>query len=161
LEIPGKTQLVELDDYLRAIWLECCGHLSQFSIGGWSGDEIPMTARVADVFGPDLEVTHIYDFGTSSITSIKAISTREGKFLPSKPIALMARNLQPESSCIECDEPANWFCLECMIEDQVYGTLCDRHVKTHPHEDYEDPIPLVNSPRLGMCGYTGPADPPY
>jgi hypothetical protein len=74
---------------------------------------------------------------------------------------LMARNLQPEASCIECQEPATYLCLECIIEDQVWGTLCDRHVKTHPHEDYEDPIPLVNSPRLGMCGYTGPADPPY
>lgn len=30
-----------------------------------------------------------------------------------------------------------------------------------PHDDYGEPIELVNSPRLGMCGYTGPADPPY
>jgi hypothetical protein len=22
-------------------------------------------------------------------------------------------------------------------------------------------LPVVNSPRLGMCGYTGPAEPPY
>ena len=26
---------------------------------------------------------------------------------------------------------------------------------------YGDPISLVNSPRLGMCGYDGPAEPPY
>ena len=27
----------------------------------------------------------------------------------------------------------------------------------HPHDQYGEPIPLVNSPRLGMCGYDGPA----
>jgi hypothetical protein len=41
------------------------------------------------------------------------------------------------------------------------GTLCDAHAATHPHEDYGEPLALVNSPRSGMCGYEGPADPPY
>ena len=33
LEMRGEATLQELDDYLRAIWLECCGHLSAFEIG--------------------------------------------------------------------------------------------------------------------------------
>jgi len=33
--------------------------------------------------------------------------------------------------------------------------------EAHPHEEYGEPIEIVNSPRLGLCGYTGPADPPY
>ena len=28
------------DEYLRAIWLECCGHLSQFNIGGMLYDRL-------------------------------------------------------------------------------------------------------------------------
>jgi hypothetical protein len=48
----------------------------------------------------------------------------------------------------EADENGVWF-------------LCDEHVKNHPHDEYGDPLPLVNSPRLGMCGYDGPAEPPY
>jgi hypothetical protein len=48
-----------------------------------------------------------------------------------------------------------------MYEDESAGTLCAAHIKRHPHKNYGDPIPLVNSPRLGMCGYTGPAEPPY
>jgi len=48
-----------------------------------------------------------------------------------------------------------------VIEEDEWGVLCDEHAKTHPHHDYGDPIELVNSPRIGMCGYTGPADPPY
>jgi len=35
----GSATLTKLDDYLRAIWLECCGHLSKFTIGGWGGGE--------------------------------------------------------------------------------------------------------------------------
>ena len=66
--MKGSATLGDLDDYLRAIWLECCGHLSQFSIGGWRGEEIPMSTRVERVFEPGIEVTHIYDFGTSSET---------------------------------------------------------------------------------------------
>lgn len=34
IEIPTTTKLIKLDQFLRDIWLECCGHLSQFKIGG-------------------------------------------------------------------------------------------------------------------------------
>lgn len=33
LEMPAKATLVDLDDFLRAIWVECCDHLSEFKIG--------------------------------------------------------------------------------------------------------------------------------
>ena len=35
LEVDGLATLNDLDYYLRAIWLECCGHLSLFSVDGW------------------------------------------------------------------------------------------------------------------------------
>ena len=161
LEMRGSSTLKHLDGYLRAIWLECCGHLSQFSIGGWRGQEISMSRKIDAVFEPGLTLTHIYDFGTSSETLLKSLSTRPAKPTTSKPIVLMARNLIPEARCIECDQPARWFCIECMIEDQTQGTLCDVHVESHPHNNYGEPIEIVNSPRMGMCGYTGPATPPY
>ena len=45
LEIAGQSTFDQLDQYLRFIWLECCGHLSHFLITGstmierltWSG----------------------------------------------------------------------------------------------------------------------------
>jgi hypothetical protein len=161
LEMKGSAMLRDLDQYLRAIWLECCGHLSRFSIGGWSGREIGKNRRVEEVFEPGIELTHIYDFGTSSETLIKAVGVRKGKPLTRHPIALLARNDPPEAYCMECGRPATWLCLECMYELDEPGTLCDEHVKDHPHEDYGEPMPLVNSPRVGMCGYCGPAEPPY
>lgn len=161
LEMRGSKSLQHLDDYLRAIWLECCGHMSQFSLSGGFAEAVGKTRKVKDVFQLGSTLTHIYDFGTSSETLVKLVSVREGKPTTSKAIALMARNLMPEDKCIECDNPATHLCMECLYEDQTWGTLCDAHTKTHPHDNYDEPIPLVNSPRLGMCGYDGPADPPY
>jgi hypothetical protein len=161
LEMRGSSTLNDLDSYLRHIWLECCGHMSQFSVGGWRGEEIRKSRRIAEVFQHGSELTHIYDFGTSSETLIKAVGTREGTPTTTRPIALMARNLMPEARCIDCEQPAAWLCMECVIEKDKWGTLCNEHAQTHPHDNYGEPVRLVNSPRLGMCGYEGPAEPPY
>ncbi|HEX6291342.1 MAG TPA: hypothetical protein VFZ66_19315 [Herpetosiphonaceae bacterium] len=161
IEIRGSASLAVLDQYLRAIWLECCGHLSQFSVGGWSGQEIAKNRKIAQVFQPGVTVTHIYDFGTSSETLIKLVGTRTGKALTRHPIVLLARNDPFQAQCIECEQPAIWLCIQCLYEDEAGGVLCDRHAEEHPHTDYGEPMPLVNSPRVGMCGYGGPAEPPY
>jgi hypothetical protein len=161
LEVRGSATLNDLDSYLRHIWLECCGHLSEFSLGGWGSRKVAKSRKIGEVFGQGGELTHIYDFGTSSETRIRAVEARVGKPTTAHPIALMARNLMPEADCIECGRPAASLCLECLNEDERGGTLCEEHTRLHPHEDYGEPIPLVNSPRLGMCGYTGPAEPPY
>ena len=161
-EVRGSATLQQIDEYLRAIWLECCGHLSRFSIGGaWGSEKISMNRQVGQIFAPDVELTHIYDFGTSSETTIKCVSMREGKPTTSHPIALMARNSVPEDTCIECGQPAAWLCMDCLYETGQGGLLCDQHAESHSHDNYGEPAPLVNSPRTGMCGYTGPAEPPY
>ncbi len=163
LEINGQATLHDLDRYLRAIWLECCGHLSQFSVGGWRGKEIATSRKIAAVFDVGTELTHIYDFGTSSETLIKAVAVREGQPLTRHPIYLMARNHLPESQCTECGAVAGWYCPECLHEKGDWVFLCENHYDQHQHFEDEDSVvtPLVNSPRLGMCGYSGPAQPPY
>lgn len=161
LEMRGSATFKDLDGYLRAIWLECCGHMSKFSIGGWGSGEIPKTRYANEVFKPGANLTHIYDFGTSSITLIKVVNAREGKPATRHPIALMMRNLPPEYECIVCKKPAVRLCTQCLIEEEVWGVLCDEHAKTHPHDAYDKPAKMVNSPRVGMCGYDGPAEPPY
>lgn len=161
IEMRGSATLGDLDSYLRAIWLECCGHLSQFSFGGWRGDELSMGIKAASVFQTDAELTHLYDFGTTSETLIKPVGARTGKPTTKHPIVLMARNLPPTVECMTCGEPAKWFCSECQIEHDETGFLCDTHEAEHPHDDYGGTAPLVNSPRVGMCGYSGPANPPY
>jgi hypothetical protein len=161
LEMRGSAPLMKLDDYLRAIWLECCGHLSEFTIGGWQGIKVGKARKADGVFEPGLKLRHLYDFGTTSETDIHVLGVRPGKAPTKHPIELMARNNPPKYVCQECDQPAVSLCMECIYEEDRPGLLCAAHTEDHPHEQYDGPIALVNSPRLGMCGYEGPAEPPY
>ncbi len=161
LEMNGSANLEKLDKYLRAIWLECCGHLSKFTIGGWSGMDVGKARKADSIFEPGLVLRHLYDFGTTSETDIKVVAERQGKPTTRHPIARLARNIMPEAVCQECGQPAKWLCIECLYDENKTGHLCDEHVNEHPHDNYGEPMPLFNSPRTGMCGYDGPAEPPY
>ena len=161
LEMRGSSSLKTLDSYLRAIWLECCGHMSEFSFGRSHSGKVSMSKKAQDVLSRGTKLTHIYDFGTSSHAVIKVVGIRTGAVLGKHPIVLMARNSMPEVCCVQCEKPGIWLCMECVIEKDLWGTLCDSHSKSHPHDNYGGPIRVVNSPRLGMCGYCGPANPPY
>ncbi|MBN2365227.1 MAG: hypothetical protein EH225_04280 [Calditrichaeota bacterium] len=161
LEMAGSETLEYLDAYLRAIWLECCDHLSEFNVGGWGGKTLDMETKVGVIFKPGLEITHFYDFGTTSETKVKILDSRIGKPLSKHPLTLLARNIAPEYKCVNCGKKARWLCMECLRENNTWETFCDECVEKHTNKEYGEAIPLVNSPRLGMCGYTGPAVPPY
>ena len=162
LEMRGSAKLDDLDFYLRKIWLECCGHLSEFSSKGWGSAKISMSHKADAIFRKYDQLTHIYDFGSSSETLIKLMGVRQGKPLSKHPIELMARNLMPLIPCIECDEISKWLCMACLYESEKGGLVCQKHYKKHKsHDEYGEPLKLVNSPRLGTCGYDGPAEPPY
>lgn len=161
LEMVGSASLDQLDKYLRAIWLECCGHLSKYTMGGWGGMDIGKARKANSVFEPGVVLQHQYDFGTTSETDIQVVDFRLGQPLTKKPIFLMARNNHPEALCQECGQPANWLCIECLYDEEKTGFLCDAHTEQHPHDSYGEPMRVVNSPRMGMCGYDGPATPPY
>jgi len=161
LEMKGSATMNSLDRYLRAIWLECCDHLSEFTIGGWGGRKIGKGRKADLVFQPGVVLRHLYDFGTTSETDIIVVGSRQGVPLTQHPITLLMRNKQPEMLCQVCGEPAVWLCHRCIYEDDLTGCLCDEHAQDHPHEDYGELYRVVNSPRMGLCGYEGPAEPPY
>lgn len=114
--MDGKALLEDLDAYLRAIWLECCGHMSEFSIGPFSGEPLDMGLKVDRLFDPGFQCDHVYDFGTCSETIVKVLDVREGKGLTPNPIALLARNSPPAYPCVDCGKPATWLCVECHYE---------------------------------------------
>ena len=49
LLMDGDATLEDLDHFLRAIWLECCGHMSQFSFGRWN-NELRFSLKARRVF---------------------------------------------------------------------------------------------------------------
>lgn len=171
MEMRGNATLEDLDQYLRAIWLECCGHLSQFKIGEvaytqlfddgmvWR-EERSMDVRVDEIFEPGMEIPYRYDFGSSTDLLIKVLDMREGKPLTQHPIVLMGRNNPFAPACMVCGQPATDLCTECLYErEDGRCELCHEHALEHEHDDMI--VPFANSPRVGVCGYTGPAEPPY
>jgi hypothetical protein len=161
MEMAGSASLDKLNKYLRAIWLECCGHLSKFTIGGWGGMDVGKARKANSTLEPGLVLRHLYDFGATSETDIKVVGFREENATTKHPIALLARNLMPEAACQECGQTAKWLCIECLYEEDKNGYLCNEHMEENPHHNYGEPMPLLNSPRTGICGYEGPAEPPY
>jgi hypothetical protein len=158
IEVPENATLKDLDEFLREIWLECCGHLSRFEIEGrefiserFEPEDRSMKISLKKVIGPGMKFEHVYDFGTSTELSLKVVSERNGP-VQGKTIRVMARNDQPDIRCENCGKPATAVCAQCIYEG--IGWVCDECAGKH--ECGEDMmLPVVNSPRVGMCGYTG------
>src|SRR6266487_3021906 len=125
LEVSTGATLADLDQFLRASWLECCGHLSAFEIE-------------KERYSSDAGMYSDWEAGE------KSMRVRLDKVL--------GRNTPPLIPCGVCGKPATAVCSQCVYDEQ--GWLCEACAKTH--ECGEDMLlPVVNSPRVGMCGYTG------
>ena len=141
----SDAKLEQLDDLLRRIWLECCGHMSEFCTGR---QKISMGHRMGEVFYRyGVGIKHVYDFGTSTELGVYFAGLTEGTTM--KPV-VAARNEPPIWPCDECGEAASNICVEC----DEGGFCCVRHAKDHDCGE-EMLLPVVNSPRMGVCGYTG------
>src|SRR6266566_6005147 len=74
LDVTASTTLATLDRFLRDSWLECCGHLSAFEIGGvryavdagvdddWDMGEKSMRVRLDKVLSPGQTCSYEYDY---------------------------------------------------------------------------------------------------
>ena len=163
LDATASTTLATLDRFLRDTWLECCGHLSAFEIGGvryavdagmndgWGMDEKSMRVRLDKVFSPGQSGSYEYDYGTTTELRLKVIAEREVE-AKGKAIQVLARNTPPVILCEECGKPATNVCSQCIFEGK--GWLCDDCAEKHECGE-EMLLPVVNSPRVGMCAYTG------
>lgn len=60
LEMQTGGMLSDLDDFLREIWLECCGHLSDFDIGGVSYSACRVTRDHSTITGVWMSSLEIY-----------------------------------------------------------------------------------------------------
>ncbi len=161
-----QAKLDDLDGFLRDIWLECCGHMSAFTIDGvtYSGsggsfgsdfedvmDDESTNVSLNNVLVPKMKFYYEYDFGTTTELALKVVSEYEG-FIKGKDIQLMARNEPPVTMCDSCDKIATQVCSNCVYNGE--GWLCDECASEHECGE-EMLLPVVNSPRVGMCAYCG------
>jgi len=167
VEMKAASTLRELDDFLRRIWLECCGHLSMFTINGIGYEDTEDQGDIDDFWGRNAEsidtslvkamnvgnkFDYEYDFGTTTYVKGKVIVARQGVL--SETVRILARNNPYIFECVECDQQATDYCTECE------AFLCEQCLSDSDiHECSEDmALPIVNSPRMGECGYTGDYD---
>jgi hypothetical protein len=168
LEMKATSTLADLDAFLREIWLECCGHLSAFDIEGVNytvpyegaslmGDfgDRSMNVKLEEVLATGTRFHHTYDFGTSTELKLRVISEREGRIGGREPLRILSRNEAPVWTCALCGQPATQICTYCIYEREN-PFYCEDHAEDHDCEE-EMLLPVVNSPRMGMCGYTGPS----
>jgi hypothetical protein len=172
VEVRANATLEALDKFLRKTWLECCGHLSQFIIGevdyvrvksedlGWEAGfhrrpERSMNARIAKALpGVGAHITYEYDFGTTTTLDIEIVGERTGSIGRST-TRLLARNSPIAWTCATCGEPAAFVCAVC-VYDGPSAFACERHGRgRHRCGEVDAFLPVVNSPRMGKCGYTG------
>ena len=188
LWVNGETTMGKIDDFLRDIWLECCGHLSAFKrirkqkreFGGFwdffeaeellnagkmkeyeklmeeTAGEIPMSRKAKNVFCQDSKLEYEYDFG--STTALIVTMLAQYPFKADESIVLLSRNEPLEILCDTCKkQPATEMCsVHGWDEDSVF---CEKCAKKHAKncEDFADyaAMPIVNSPRAGVCAYEG------
>jgi hypothetical protein len=159
IDIQSDVTLSDLDDFLREIWVECCDHLSTFEINKTNYsyqpmeelDEESMNYKIDKILSTGMKFSYEYDFGSTTYINLKVISDKPG-ILKDSEILVLARNEQPFIPCYHCGGKSTQVCVQCIDDEK--GWICDNCIPKHECE--EDLLsPVVNSPRVGVCGYVG------
>jgi hypothetical protein len=98
-----------------------------------------------------------YDFGSSTDLTLKVLSEREGAIQnqdeDEDTIEILARNIEPVMLCKVCGKPAKF--VVGGYFDVEENAFCSKKCVKKSGEDADMLLPVVNSPRVGVCGYTG------
>ena len=167
VEADAAAALSKLDAFLRDTWVECCGHLSMFSVSsqryssspsdlsgflGRANPERSMRAKIGEVFARTTDKgTYDYDFGSTTRLAIERTGGRDGR-IGKQSVRLLVRNDPLPWRCGVCGQPATRVC--CAHETESSPLVCAVHEEIHPCSDAMF-LPVVNSPRMGVCGYAG------
>ena len=103
--VKRDGKLKDVDRFLRRIWLECCGHMSEFSTR--TQQKISMNTRVSDALGLRDQLDYVYDFGQvpDSCSACWVVSTLHLKISSGSPRAmsrqpgLVMRAARPRQPC--------------------------------------------------------------
>jgi ribosomal protein L32 len=151
-EAAKSRSFSTIDTFLREIWLECCGHLSEFRhISGRAVGK----ARKIEEFDVGDKIVYEYDFGSTTrvfITFLAEVVRPKQR----RAVGLVARNVPLLFKCKTCGKDAAKVCCECGgMYDEMF--FCDKCFGKHNCQ-YKNGLPVTNSPRCGECGYCGEYD---
>ena len=164
---PKNVTLDDIDFVLRDMWVECCQHMSEFSVNNVHFVdapeptlppaldglfparyvERPKSVTLKHALQVGSEFTYEYDFGSTTELRLRVLDDQITGI--NGGIAVAARNEAPEVACVKCGQPATALSVEDW-EPVPYCKTCLGPVE-------EMWVPLINSPRTGVCGYEGPS----
>lgn len=118
--------------------------------------EIPKSRKAKAALSKDMKIDYEYDFG--STTSLQLTVVQEYPVKADEEIVLLSRNEPLEILCDICHkEPATKLCIVCAGNSE--SAFCKKCAKQHARtcSDFADyaAMPVVNSPRMGVCAYNG------
>jgi len=175
IEANATHTVDQILDYLKPIWYDCCGHLTEIT-----------GAKNSQHVGQLTNFEICYDMGSSSYFTFSVKKLFKGKKSPPK---LIGKNVLPLLKCTMCKENAVYYCDKCQeenYEEDYAGLLCaacgigDEHKcvsglngDDEDEEEEADGTPIaerknrmeemrleneniqrvVNSPRFPICGW--------
>jgi hypothetical protein len=149
-----KERTPELEDFLRS-------YMDSFSYRSRFPEKRSMNVRLGKVLKAGGKFSYSYDFGSTTYLKLRVVSVREGTAHGDEDddVLIMARNLPPEILCDVCKKPADYVVAEGFYTGQN-DALCKACLKKRQrrfgedeYDDYESWLPVVNSPRMGICAY--------
>lgn len=168
--VKEDATLKQLDQFLRDIWLECCGHLSSFHIGeecydsevkkggGFFESNLDMKKyKMKQVAQVGSELMHEYDFGSTTVLKLTVVAKYQSTD-QKETIVLLGRNEAIQYSCKKCSNDAEYV----GYGEEGPMALCEECVEEWEEEEaYGDVLPITNSPRMGVCAYEGESSDKY
>ena len=155
LAVRADATLRQLDEFLRGMWLECCGHLSEFKIQGtrysnlaphpddpdadfiradyyMEEDEVHMDVVVADVMPEGVAVSYEYDYGSTTELYLENLGRHGdlvGLLRPRQPWhgdrVAVLARNEPDEACVACQAPARWRLLSPDSDARELIPFCD------------------------------------
>ena len=174
IQIKENATLECLDQFIRDIWVECCGHLSAFDIEGvryeqisdndflWGEPAEDMSHKLKEVLEVGMEIGYEYDFGSTTKLTIKVVDYYKAPEQKEK-VTILSRNNPIQFTCSVCGEnPAVWIDPMKMYDEDPFW--CEECLEKYENGELDEEIeveesgyllPVTNSPRMGVCGYEG------
>ncbi len=126
--------------------------VSVADILGPSAPTESMNRKLYAVLSPGDTFIHEYDYGTTTTLKLEVVGERKG-IPPEEEIRVLARNYAPPIMCSRCKKLAAYV----YVLAYPPKAYCEMHAEKHKDGD-DGFLPIVNSPRVGQCAYSGPED---
>lgn len=155
IQMKETKTLKDLDQFIRDIWVECCGHLSCFDIYGECYESVPgddfwkesssrdMKITLKKVLSEGMVFTYEYDYGSTTELICKVI--RKFKDVNRKETCtILSRNNPPEYLCCKCGKTASWINVyNYYDEDAFWCNECKKSGRSsewgeHDKDEYDE-----------------------